>query len=185
MSPTRNLVAVATVTLTFGAWTTSAPAHPRVGATAPRFLAQPARSANPAPLSRAIITEDACALLTRQEVSAALGVAVEKGQPLVPNDPKLCGWAPSGGPRIGGKKVTLFLTTPQLHDVGKTPVSGIQKTPVSGVGDDAYYAITPGLAPGLNVKKGSKAFVLRVGGFPKGKEEAIEKSLALLAVKRL
>lgn len=161
MSPTRGLAVLAAVAFTFGARTTGAP------------------------LTRTPFAADACALLTQQEVSAALGVAVEKGQPIVPNSPNLCGWAPAGGPKIDGKKVTLFLTTPQLHDVGKTPVKGIEKTPVSGVGDDAYYVITPSLAPGLNVKKGSKAFVLRVGGFPQDKEEAIEKSLAVLALKRL
>ena len=181
MSPIRSLAAV---TLFLGAWTSSTPAP--VPAAAPRAITQPIRFAPPARTAGAhVMAADACSLLTQQEVSAALGVAVEKGQPVVPNSPNLCGWAPPGGPKIDGKKVTLFLSTAQQHDIGRTPMQGIEKSPVSGVGDDAYYVTTPGFGTAINVKRGAKAFQIRVGGFPPDKEKAIEKSLALLVLKRL
>lgn len=176
----RQIAVIAASGLVLGAWSTRAAVRAPASAAAPDVsLHRVGRAARPA------VQDDACALLTQQEVSAALGVAVEKGQPLVPNDRKLCGWAPPGGPKIDGKKATLFVTTPREHDMGRTPVKGIEKTPVSGVGDDAYYVTTPGFGTAINVKKGSKAFQVRVGGFPPDKEKAIEKSLALLVLKRL
>jgi hypothetical protein len=176
----RQIAVIAAFGLALGAWSTPAAGHAAASTAAPHVSLHRVGRA-----SRLGAQDDACALLTQQEVGAALGVAVEKGQPLVPNDRKLCGWAPPGGPKIDGKKATLLLTTPREHDFGKTPVSGIEKTPVSGVGDDAYYVTTPGFGTAINVKKGARAFQLRVGGFPKAKEEAIEKSLAVLVLKRL
>lgn len=80
---------------------------------------------------------DACALLTQAEVSAALGVAVDPGAPIIAANPRICGWAPPGGPKIDGKKLTVTLLTMKSFEAGKTPVKGIPKEPLTGVGDDA------------------------------------------------
>jgi len=128
---------------------------------------------------------DACALLTAAQVSAALGTTVEAGKPLVASNPKSCGWAPPGGPKIDGRKVIVQLSTPKSFDASKTPMNGIEKTPLTGVGDDAIYITTPGFGTGLNVRKGNSAFQVRVGGFKPDKEKEIEKTLALEILKKL
>jgi hypothetical protein len=121
---------------------------------------------------------DACSLLTTAQVSAALGTTVEAGKHVIESNPRVCGWAPAGGPKINGKKVTLTIMTLQSFETGKKPVNGIEKSPLGGVGDDAIYITTPGFGTALNVKKGSSAFQLRVGGFKPDEEKAIEKALA-------
>jgi hypothetical protein len=128
---------------------------------------------------------DACSLLTTAQVSAALGTGVEAGKPIVASNPKICGWAPPGGPKIDGKKLTLTLITLQSFDNGKKPLQGIEKVPLSGVGDDAIYITTGGFGTALNVKKGSGGFQVRVGGFKKDQEMQVEKTLALEVLKKL
>lgn len=128
---------------------------------------------------------DACALLSTAQVSAALGTPVEAGKRLVASSPRVCGWAPPGGAHIDGKKVTLTLMSLQSFENGKKPAEGIDKSPVSGVGDDAVSITTPGMGTGLNVKRGSSAFQVRVGGFKPEEEKAIEKSLALQVLAKL
>lgn len=126
----------------------------------------------------AVQSGDACALLTQAQVGAALGVSVEPGKPIVAGNPRVCGWAPPGGPKIDGKKLTLTLMTTKSFEVGKTPVEGIPKEPLSGVGDEAIYITTSGFGTALNVRKGNAAFQLRVGGFKGQQEKDIEKTLA-------
>jgi len=135
--------------------------------------------------SRAAQEGDACTLLTTAQVSAALGTSVEAGKPLVASSPRVCGWAPPGGPQIGGKKLTVTLLTAKSFEMSKTPVNNVEKAPLSGVGDDAIYITSGGLGTGLNVKKGNSAFQVRVGGFTTEQEKEIEKSLALQILKKL
>jgi len=127
---------------------------------------------------RGVQSGDACALLTQAQVSAALGVSVDPGKPLIATNPRVCGWAPPGGPRPDGKKVVVTLMTTKSFETSKTPVPGIPKSPVSGVGDNAVYITTAGMGTGLNVKKGASAFQVRVGGFKEQQEKDIEKALA-------
>ena len=54
----------------------------------------------------------------------------------------------------------------------------IAKTPVKGVGDDAYFIDTPGFGLGLNVKKGSSAFQVKVYGFSPEQIKIFEMTLA-------
>ena len=139
---------------------------------------------NPLP-SRSTQTGDACSLLSTAQVTAALGTNVEPGKPVIASNPRVCGWAPPGGPKIDGKKLTLTLMTLQSFENGKKPAEGIEKKPLSGVGDDAIYITTGGFGTGLNVKKGAGAFQLRVGGFKKDQEMEIEKTLALEVLKKM
>lgn len=129
--------------------------------------------------------DNACLLLTTAQVAAALGTTVEAGKPLIANSPKTCGWAPPGGPQIDGKKLTVSLISLASFENGKKPMEGIAKTPLSGVGDDAIYITTGGFGTSLEVKKGSSAFQVRVGGFKPDQEKAIEKALALEILKKL
>jgi hypothetical protein len=128
---------------------------------------------------------DACTLLTTAQVTTALGTNVEPGKPIIASNPKICGWAPAGGPKIDGKKLTLTLITLQSFENGKKPLEGIEKVPLSGVGDDAIYITTGGFGTALNVKKGGGGFQVRVGGFKKDQEMAIEKALALEVLKKM
>jgi len=128
---------------------------------------------------------DACTLLTTAQVSAALGTTVEDGKRVIPSSSRVCGWAPPGGPQIDAKKLTLTLMTLQSFENGKRPANGIEKSPLSGVGDDAIYIVTAGFGAALNVKKGSSAFQLRVGGFKPDQEKAIEKALALQVLTKM
>src|SRR5258708_11207302 len=98
-------------------------------------------------LLRASVPSDACALLTQAEVSAALGTAVAAGSHIMPQNVVICGWAPAGGPTIGGKKGNLTIMRGPSFINGKVPFPGLPQTPVSGIGDDAHYNPTPGLGP--------------------------------------
>ncbi|MBV9158701.1 MAG: hypothetical protein JO097_20745 [Acidobacteriaceae bacterium] len=110
--------------------------------------------------------DDACVLLTQQQVSAILGVSVQPGKPV---SVRMCQWEQSdvSGPKSKRVLLTVFgkmgtLTPVDRFNTSKAPVSGIAKEPVSGVGDDALFIPTVGLA--LNVRSGSSAFQIRVSG---------------------
>jgi hypothetical protein len=158
MRPTKSIASLVVAVLVLSAWSTSSNA-PQEG--------------------------DACMLLTPAQVSAALGATVEAGKRVVSSSPRVCGWAPPGGPHIDAKKVTLTLMTVKSFETSKTPVESIKKAPLSGVGDDAIYITTGGFGTALNVKKGNSAFQVRVGGFKPEQEKEIEKFLALEILKKL
>lgn len=135
---------------------------------------------------------DACALLTPSQVTTVLGVSVGAGQRLVASSPLSCGWAQPGDTSHRGKRVVISILGPlgkvtpvERFANGKKDVQGITKTPVAGVGDDAYYVTTPGLGTGLNVKKGTAAFEIRVYGFSPDQIKAMEKTLAENALAKL
>ena len=128
---------------------------------------------------------DACALLTQAQVSAVLGASVGPGQPMMPGNHSTCSWSEPGASKGNGKRVALDVFGPigglspaDRFNNAKKPVQSITKTPVTGVGDDAYFITTPGLGTGLNVRKGSSVFQLRVNGFPPDQIQTIEKVLA-------
>jgi hypothetical protein len=128
----------------------------------------------------AIAVDDACSLLTQDQVSAVLGISVGAGQHIVPSNPKMCGWAVPGGPILTAKKVVLIINTTTAFTRGKTPITGITMTPVNDIGDDAYYVTASGPGTTLNVKKGSAAFSISVKGtgFSVEQVKQMEKTLA-------
>ena len=143
------------------------------------FLIRPATSLSAAEGS------DACSLLTQARVSALLGVSVGAGEHIVANAPSQCGWAQPSDTSHSGKRIVLDLfgsmgrlTPVDRFNNGKTPVKGIAKTPAAGIGDEAYYITTPGFGMGLNVRKGSSVFQIRVYGFAVEQTKAMEKTLA-------
>jgi hypothetical protein len=132
---------------------------------------------------------DPCALLTQARVSAVLGVSVEVAQHVAPT---LCQWsAPNQPNSINAKKVALTISNERAFGYAKTPVVKSVKTiPASGICDDAVYALTPGVTPGLGValyvKKANSYFVVHVYGFPdQTKAVDMEKTLAVQACSKL
>lgn len=132
------------------------------------------------PRAGAAPPDDACSLLTQNQVNAVLGTTVEPGQHMLHNNTHLCGWTEPGGPSPSHKHVVLAMKNANTFAIGKLPVKGIILTPVSGIGDDAYYATTPAFGTGLSFKKGSYAFNIRVYGtrFSTDQVKAKEKTLA-------
>jgi len=127
---------------------------------------------------------DACSFLSQNKISAILGVAIDAGRHIGPSS-TLCGWGEPNDPSHSGKHVllTIYRAVGKISPVerfenGKTPIQGIEKTPVSAIGDDAYYIDTPGFGLGLNVKKGTFAFQVKVFGFSPEMTKTIEYSLA-------
>lgn len=125
--------------------------------------------------------DDACVLLSQQQVSATLGVSVEAGKPV---SVRMCQWEQSDvrGPK--GKRVllTVFGQMGSLSPVdrfnnSKRSVSGISKESVSGVGDDAVFIPTMGLA--LNVRSGTSAFQIRVSGAGLSQDQLKQMEIAL------
>jgi hypothetical protein len=125
-------------------------------------------------------------------VTAVLGVPVAAGEKIVPGSGALCGWEIPGDKGVNRKRVVLSIYTPlggltsiERFNNAKTPVPGITKEPVSGVGDEALFAMTPGLGTGLIFRKGERAFDMRVYGFPKDQIKAKEKELADCVIQKL
>ena len=134
---------------------------------------------------------DACTYLSGAQIGAVLGVAIDAGQHIGPGG-ALCGWGEPNDPNHSGKHVllTLYRAVGKISPVdrfenGKTPIQGIAKTPVRGIGDDAYFIDTPGFGMGLNVKKGSSAFQVKVYGFSPDQIKAFEMTLAQDVLARL
>lgn len=127
---------------------------------------------------------DACTFLSQKRISAVLGVAIDAGRH-IGSVSALCGWGEPNDPSHSSKHVLLTIYRPvgklspvERFENGKTPVQGIEKTPVSGVGDAAYYIDTPGFGLGLNVKKGTFVFQVKVFGFSPQMTKSFENSLA-------
>jgi len=143
-------------------------------------------------MAQAAPPTDACSLLTSAEVSAVLGVSVGAGEKIVPTSAAVCGWEVPGEKSLDRKRVVLSIYTQmgsrtprQRFETAKTPMQGITKEPVSGVGDDAFFATTPGLGSGLIFRKGDAAFDLRVYGFPVDQLKEKDKALAQKVLGRL
>ena len=125
--------------------------------------------------------DDACVLLTPQQVSGVLGVSVQAGKPV---SVRMCQWEQSDASAPNSKRVllTVFGQMGRLSPVdrfnnSKTQVRGVAKDPVSGVGDDAVFISTMGLA--LNVRSGAAAFQIRVSGANLSQDQVKQMEIAL------
>lgn len=125
--------------------------------------------------------DDACVLLTQQQVSTVLGVSVQAGKPV---SVRMCQWEQSGASVAAGRHVllTVFGQMGKLSPVdrfnnSKAQVRGVEKDTVSGVGDDAVFISTMGLA--LNVRSGASAFQVRVSGARLTQDEVKQMEIAL------
>jgi hypothetical protein len=98
-----------------------------------------------------------------------------------------------------GQNVRLTLLTAQQYELPKA--GPFAKGPESGIGDDAYWADTPGIGYTLSVKKGSVYMRVQSRPMPNGmarhadspeekakwdaRTKAVEKATALNALKKL
>ena len=139
------------------------------------------RSASAAP------HDDACALLTDAQVSAALSVPVGAGSYQMPKFKKTCTWNSTGDAAKGAKSVVLMLEGLDAYQAGKATrkTKTTSVTPISGIGDDAYY-LAVGSNVGLIVKKRNVAFKVAVFcSLPIEKKQVMEKALAQQIVSKL
>jgi hypothetical protein len=98
-------------------------------------------------------TGDACKLLTAAQVSAVLGVAVDEGAYSFPGHTQFCVWRERGKSPGIAQNVQVNILTARQYDLPKTgPYS---KGSESGLGNEAYWALTPGIGFTLSIKKGS------------------------------
>jgi hypothetical protein len=119
-----------------------------------------------------------CALLTVDEVSAALGAKVSAGDPIATTG---CSWTVSSPHTI----VTVSLWPVHGFADMKMPLPNMTKTSVSGVGDEAVLT-TVGNFTSLSVKKGNVVFIVKVYGVPDlNKQTTIEETLARAVAGRL
>lgn len=142
---------------------------------------------------------DACALLSAQQVSTALGVPVDEGQDELAGQPQLCSWREHGKSGMTGQYVQLTLLTAQQYE---RPKAGpFAKGPESGIGDEAYWSYIPGIGYTLSVKHGSVYMRLQSRPIPDGmarhsdteqerakwddKAKAVERAMALNALTKL
>lgn len=138
--------------------------------------------------TRSFASGEACTLITQEQVSAALEVPVDAGEPI--GRPSSCQWTGKG------RFTTLTITQPLA---GKSPVDrfnagksstmpGVTTEPVSGVADEAYYIYFSGTTRaglGLVVRKGSSAFEIRVYGFDIDKAKPVAKKLCQIVAGKL
>ena len=126
-------------------------------------------------------TDDACALVTPAQVSAAAGTTVGAGQYVTPTFKKTCTW------HAKDIIVTLNLQDAAAFDKGKQLANyGAKMTEVAGLGDGAYYMTMGTQQVALMVKKGNTAFKVAVyAKLPLEKLEAMEKAVAQQAVGKL
>jgi hypothetical protein len=149
--------------------------------------------------SASAATDDACALLTQAQVSAALGVSMNAGTHVTPTYLKTCTWTPAASsPEIasltvsfqaadayGAAKNLMGQSAARITAEGKDG-SQLADTSPTGIGDDAYYTSMGTGYTALMVKKGDVAFkVALYGKLPLQKKKAMVKALAQQVVSKL
>ena len=127
-------------------------------AAAAALLPGPSR---PRPAADRAPPPDACALLTVQEVSAALEVQSLPGKALF-GHASACSWSDDPAQSIDHRRVTLSIvhTAMVFNSMKASPRLTIE--PVSGIGDDAYYVLLKSESPQLAVRKGENVIQIRV-----------------------
>ncbi len=137
----------------------------------------------------AAVPSDACALLSQQEVTTALGVSVDAGKHKISAGD--CRWTESGKSVADGAVLQVNVTEAQAFEIGKTPLSGWNKKPETGLADDAYFVDSGKVyflvSPTLSVKKGLVFFVVaaKIPNASLEQTKAIEKTVAVKVLGRL
>ncbi len=157
------------------------------------FAVIPARSAAAAP------SDDACALVTEGQVSAALGVSMGAGSHVTPTYLKTCTWTASGGAKgitvtlslqpgnsFAGAKSMMEMAKASAGAKGDRGAAQLTNASVSGLGDDAFYTSMGTNYTALLVKKGNTSFKVAIyGAVPVQEAKAKEKALALDVLSKL
>jgi hypothetical protein len=144
-------------------------------------------------------TGDACKLLTAAQVSAVLGVAVDEGDYSLPGHTQFCVWRERGKSHALAQNVQVNFLTARQYDLPKT--GPFAKGSEGGLGDEAYWALTPGIGFTLSIKKGSTYIRVQSRPIPEAlarrpdtpaektkweeKEKMVEKAIAAEALKKL
>jgi hypothetical protein len=142
---------------------------------------------------------DACKLLSAAQVSTVLGVQVDEGAYSLPGHSQFCIWKENGKPDMVAQNVQVHFLTSRQYDAPKT--GPFSKGSESGLGDEAYWAYTPGIGFTLSVKKGSTYFRVQSRPIPQGiarksdtpadqakwdeKAKSVERAIALEVLKKL
>jgi hypothetical protein len=137
-----------------------------------------------AQLAFAVEPQDACSLLSTQEVATTLGVEVDAGTKIAPGACRWSGRAKRPGDDVATLRINF--TTARSFEIGRTPLSGYTKATESGIGDDAYSAVGGGVVT-LSMKKGSAVIIIFVN-MPKASLEqakTVERNVALKLVEKL
>jgi hypothetical protein len=159
--------------------------------------AMPLCAAVGAPIEEA--TGDACKLLTAAQVSAVLGVAVDEGDYSIPGHTQFCVWREKGKESGIAQNVQIHYLTGRQFELPKT--GPYAKGSEAGLGDEAYWALTPGIGFTLSIKKGSTYIRVQSRPIPGGmarrsdtpadkekwqeKEKTVEKAIAAEVLKKL
>jgi hypothetical protein len=139
--------------------------------------------------------DDACTLLTAQQVTSALGIEVDPGHRPNVEDPSFCVWRQRDRPTGVASNVMLNTMDAARFDTWRKNRAGEIVRPLDGgIGDAAYFSDVFGI-PSLTVKKGDKCFrvatrKLAIGPGQDAKsiaedEKAIDKALAQLILNQL
>lgn len=109
---------------------------------------------------------DACKLLTAAQVSSALGVQVDEGTYSLPGNSQFCTWKEHDKSDMVAQNVRVNFLTLRQYEAPKT--GPFAKGSENGLGDEAYWAYTPGIGFTLSVKKGSTYFRVQSRPIPQG-----------------
>ena len=142
---------------------------------------------------------DACKLLSAAQVSSVLGVQVDEGTYSLPGHPQFCIWKEHGKSDMTAQNAQVNFLTSRQFELPKT--GPFAKGSESGLGDEAYWAYTPGIGFTLSVKKGSTYFRVQSRPIPQGmarksdtpadkakweeREKTVEKAIGSEVLKKL
>ena len=130
---------------------------------------------------------DACSLLTKGEIDAAMGVPMGTGKSITA---KACQWRQPVKQGDPGAIVDVTIIDARRYNIGKA-IAGSSKfkvTPVNALGDEAYYSeSTDGKLTDLRIKKGENYVAIHVwgAGVPSAQAEPKELALAKVIVPKL
>ncbi len=142
---------------------------------------------------------DACRLLTAAQVSSVLAVPVDEGTYSLPGHTQFCVWKEHGQSDMIAQNVQVHFLTPHQYEAPKT--GPFAKGSEGGLGDEAYWAYTPGIGYTLSVKKGSTYIRVQSRPIPQGvarkadtpadkakwdeREKTVERAIAPEVLKKL
>jgi len=109
---------------------------------------------------------DACKLLTAAQVSSVLGVQFDEGAYTVPGNSQFCTWKEHNKSNMTAQSVEVNFLTTRQYEAPKT--GPLVKGSENGLGDEAYWANSPGIGFTLSVKKGSTYFRVQSRLIPQG-----------------
>jgi hypothetical protein len=131
-------------------------------------------------------SNDACDLLTTAEVTRLVSASLRPGEHLGSSNKTVCGWSVSTPPKLDEPRVAVAIKTLESFNAGKD-LKEIKREPAPGVGDEAWFTTFGSGGTTLSVRKGDRAFSVKVLGSKLKQEDLkqLEKNLALLILPRL